>query len=70
MLNKGPQEDLAIKDLDEETTKGEVLDALKKMDGDESDLTLEVVKSWGSRRPPVYWWDGTMESLTACKENV
>lgn len=45
VLSKGPQEDIEIRDLDEETTREEVLDALRKADVDESDLNESVSKS-------------------------
>lgn len=43
--SKGPQEELEIKDLDEGTTKSDVLEALRGADGDNSEITLEAIKS-------------------------
>lgn len=45
VINKGPQEDLEIKDLDDMTTKQEVLAALQKAVGEADEVPLDAVKS-------------------------
>lgn len=45
VVSKGPQEDLEIRDLDEEATRAEILDALRKAADEENDLDEGVIKS-------------------------
>ncbi|XP_015119320.1 uncharacterized protein LOC107042687 [Diachasma alloeum] len=45
VLSKEPLENLEIKDLDEDTSKEDVLEALQKVDGEENAIALEAVKS-------------------------
>jgi len=44
VLNKVQEEDLEIKDLDEATTKKEVLEALRKAAGEDCKITAEAIK--------------------------
>lgn len=45
VISKGPQEDIEIRDLDEVTTREEILTALQKAAGAENAITLDVIKS-------------------------
>ncbi|XP_020297595.1 uncharacterized protein LOC109862092, partial [Pseudomyrmex gracilis] len=45
IISKGPQEDVEIRDLDEMTTKNEVLAALQKAVGEAEEISLDAVKS-------------------------
>lgn len=45
VVAKSHEEDLEIKDLDETTTKQEIVEALQKAAGDDITITLEVIKS-------------------------
>lgn len=45
VLSKGPMQILDIKDVVEETTREYIFKVLRKADGDESMLTLDVIKS-------------------------
>ena len=45
VISKGPQEDLEIKDIAEDTTKEEVLKDLLRKTGDESGVTINAIKS-------------------------
>lgn len=45
VINKGPQEDLEIRDLDDTTTKENVLAAIQKAAGEEHHITEDAVKA-------------------------
>lgn len=45
VICKGPQEDLEIRDLDDVTTKEDILTALQKVAGDDSKITIDDIKS-------------------------
>ncbi|XP_015120839.1 uncharacterized protein LOC107043740 [Diachasma alloeum] len=45
VLSKGPLEDLEIKDLDEDATKKDILEALQKAAGEEYVIAPEAIKS-------------------------
>ncbi|XP_015119087.1 uncharacterized protein LOC107042533 [Diachasma alloeum] len=45
VLSKGPQEDLEIKDLDETTSKEDVIEALRVATGEEHEIQADEVKS-------------------------
>ncbi|XP_015123963.1 uncharacterized protein LOC107046022 [Diachasma alloeum] len=45
VLSKGPQEDLQIKDLDETTSKEDVIEALRAAAGEEHEIQADAVKS-------------------------
>ncbi|XP_015123605.1 uncharacterized protein LOC107045757 [Diachasma alloeum] len=44
VLRKGPQEELAMKDLDEITAKAEVLEALQRVAGEEHEIIPKAIK--------------------------
>lgn len=45
VISKGPQEEIEIRDLDDTTTKQDVLEALQKAAEDDNELTLDVIRS-------------------------
>ncbi|XP_071581263.1 uncharacterized protein [Temnothorax nylanderi] len=45
VISKGPQEKIEIRDLDEMTTKAEILAALQKAAGEESGVVLDAIRS-------------------------
>ncbi|XP_015123962.1 uncharacterized protein LOC107046021 [Diachasma alloeum] len=67
VLSKGPEEELEIKDLDETTSKEDVLEALQKVAGEEIKIAPEAIKSLRTAYGGIQTALGTLAAATAKK---